>query len=426
MSCQSRTGYKETATGWIPADWHVSSIRDTGEILSGGTPSTAVAEYWNGDVPWCTPTDITRLRGRQILRSTERSISIEGLNNSGAVLIKANSLLVCTRATVGVCAINAQPMTTNQGFKTIVPNESFSPEFLYYAITHLQPELKRRAGGSTFLEISKSEFEKVLLAHPGIREQRQIAAILSTVDDKLDVITRQIEATVALKRGLTQTLFSRGVGSQDADGRWAPHAEFKDSELGEIPLAWRVCGLDDVVENLDKKRIPLKQADRAQRAGEYPYYGASGIIDWVDDFIFDGEFILLGEDGENVISRNLPLAFRASGKIWVNNHAHVFKAKEGHDTLFLVELLESLDYSHLASGTAQPKITQQALRQLRFAVPPLAEQERIGSILDSMESKIRMLRDKHCCYKEMKRGLMQKLLTGEWRVTLEHTEAVAA
>ncbi|MEZ0188658.1 restriction endonuclease subunit S [Ralstonia solanacearum] len=112
--------------------------------------------------------------------------------------------------------------------------------------------------------------------------------------------------------------------------------------------------------------------------------------------------------------------------MWVNNHAHVFKAKEGNDTLFLVELLESFDYSHLASGTAQPKITQQALRQLRLAVPPLAEQKRIGSILDSMESKMRILRDKHACYEKIKRGLMQKLLAGELRVKLEDVETVAA
>lgn len=261
MSVQSKLGYKETAIGWIPVDWNVSTIAKTGEILSGGTPSTAVAEYWNGDIPWCTPTDITRLDGKRILSSTERKISKEGLKNSGAVLLDANSLLVCTRATVGVCAINAKPMTTNQGFKSIVPNDSFSSEFLYYAISYLQPELKKKAAGSTFLEINKSEFEKILVCQPNIDEQRKIAAILTVVDDKLDVIARQIEATQTLKRGLMQTLFSRGVGKQDTDGRWVPHAEFTDSELGAIPVAWELRRLEELAtENITYGNAPRKPA----------------------------------------------------------------------------------------------------------------------------------------------------------------------
>ncbi|ARL97310.1 restriction endonuclease subunit S [Burkholderia pseudomallei] len=296
------------------------------------------------------------------------------------------------------------------------------PKFVYYKLDEVG--LAKFSTGTGVPTLNRNVAHKEVVAFPPLLEQQKIVAILTAADDKLGVIARQIEATQTLKRGLMQTLFSRGLGTQDAEGRWVPHAEFKDSELGKIPAGWRICGLDDVVENLDKKRIPLKQADRAIRAGVYPYYGASGIIDWIDDFIFEGEFILLGEDGENVISRNLPLAFHASGKIWVNNHAHVFKAKEGYDTLFLVELLESFDYSHLASGTAQPKITQQALRQLRLAVPPLAEQKRIGSVLDSMESKIRILRDKHARYEKIKLGLMRKLLTGEWRVKLEDAETV--
>ncbi|GAA6119026.1 restriction endonuclease subunit S [Acidovorax sp. FG27] len=291
------------------------------------------------------------------------------------------------------------------------------PKFVYYKLDAVG--LERFSTGTGVPTLNRNVVHKEPVVFPPLHEQQKIAAILTAVDGKLDVIARQIEATQTLKQGLMQTLFTRGAGTQDAGGRWVPHTEFKDSEKGEIPATWEVRSLNDVVDNLDRQRVPLKQADRAQRQGMVPYYGASGVIDWIDDFIFDGDFILLGEDGENVLSRKLPLAFRATGKIWVNNHAHVFRPKAGYDIQFLVELLESLDYSTLASGTAQPKITQQALNQLRFAVPPLDEQVRIGSLLETVAEKIVSLRLKHKRYNALKRGLMQKLLTGEWRVKVD-------
>jgi type I restriction enzyme S subunit len=309
---------------------------------------------------------------------------------------------------VDVCILRVDQRATDAAWLMNVINADFT-----------RNAIEKAAGGTTRTRVSRGSLEKLLLPTPALQEQHKIAAILTAVDDKLDVIARQIEATQTLKQGLMQTLFTRGVGTQDAGGRWVPHTEFKDSEKGEIPATWEVRSLNDVVDNLDRQRVPLKQADRAQRQGMVPYYGASGVIDWIDDFIFDGDFILLGEDGENVLSRKLPLAFRATGKIWVNNHAHVFRPKVGYDIQFLVELLESLDYSTLASGTAQPKITQQALNQLRFAVPPLDEQVRIGSLLETVAEKIASLRLKHKRNSALKRGLMQKLLTGEWRVKVD-------
>jgi len=309
---------------------------------------------------------------------------------------------------VDVCILRVDQRATDAAWLMNVINADFT-----------RNAIEKAAGGTTRTRVSRGSLEKLLLPTPALQEQHKIAAILTAVDNKLDVIARQIEATQTLKQGLMQTLFTRGVGTQDAGGRWVPHTEFKDSEKGEIPATWEVRSLNDVVDNLDRQRVPLKQADRAQRQGMVPYYGASGVIDWIDDFIFDGDFILLGEDGENVLSRKLPLAFRATGKIWVNNHAHVFRPKVGYDIQFLVELLESLDYSTLASGTAQPKITQQALNQLRFAVPPLDEQVRIGSLLETVAEKIASLRLKHKRNSALKRGLMQKLLTGEWRVKVD-------
>ena len=119
--------------------------------------------------------------------------------------------------------------------------------------------------------------------------------------------------------------------------------------------AWEEKLLGQVVKFLDGQRKPIKESDRASMQGQYPYYGASGIIDYINDFIFDETLILLGEDGENIVSRNLPLVFKISGKCWVNNHAHVLKANKPHHLDFLVQYLESLSYIKYNSGGAQPK-----------------------------------------------------------------------
>ena len=171
-----------------------------------------------------------------------------------------------------------------------------------------------------------------------------------------------------------------------------------------------------MVKNLDSKRIPLKEGDRQEISGQYPYYGASGIIDWVDDYIFDGEYILLGEDGENVVSRVLPLAFKATGKIWVNNHAHVFQCKKDVNIDYVVNLLESTDYKSIINGSAQPKITQDGLNKLLFKIAPKNEQKQIAKILTSQDKKIETEETNLSKLKELKKGLMSDLLSGNVRV----------
>ncbi|SON50419.1 restriction endonuclease subunit S [Vibrio tapetis] len=178
-----------------------------------------------------------------------------------------------------------------------------------------------------------------------------------------------------------------------------------------VPEGWCIKLVSEAANNLDGKRIPLKSTDRANRQGAYRYYGASSVIDYVDDYIFDGEYILLGEDGENVLSRNLPLAFRVNGKFWVNNHAHVLQPKEGVDIGYLCEALESIDYSIIASGSAQPKITQGALNQIRLLLPPLPEQKKIAKILTSVDEVLEKTQAQIDKLKDLKTGMMQELLT---------------
>lgn len=276
--------------------------------------------------------------------------------------------------------------------------------------------------------ISNGNIRAFRIAFPSSTEQRKIARILTTVDSLIEKTEALIAKYQAIKQGMMHDLFTRGV---DEHGHLRPPYEeapelYKQSELGLIPREWRIEDLRNVVDFWDGKRIPLKQEDRDLMEGEFPYYGASGIIDFVDRYLFDDELILLGEDGENVVSRNLPLAFRVSGKCWVNNHAHVLKPLDGIDVDFLTEYLESLDYSGIASGSAQPKITQSHLAKTKVLLPSLAEQRLITARLSTLAARLRIEEESAAKFRLQKTGLMQDLLTGTVRVKVDETEEMSA
>lgn len=182
-----------------------------------------------------------------------------------------------------------------------------------------------------------------------------------------------------------------------------------------IPDHWSVRRVKDELLSLDHKRVPLSGEVRgAMTNPQFDYYGASGIIDQVDDYIFDEPLILIAEDGANLLSRNLPLVFIAQGRYWVNNHAHILKPYKG-DLQFFCYLLESIDYTALISGAAQPKLTAERLRNLVFAVPPLPEQQAITAYLDAktaqIDRKIDLLTQKASKYRQLRQSLINAAVT---------------
>lgn len=191
-----------------------------------------------------------------------------------------------------------------------------------------------------------------------------------------------------------------------------PRLRFKTDDGSDFP-DWEEKRLEDVVEFLDEKRKPLEAGKRV--AGKYPYYGASGIIDYVEDYIFDEELILLSEDGANILDRNYRVCFLAKGKYWVNNHAHVMKAKKGNLNYFICEELETFDYRKYNSGGAQPKLNQASYRSIVVKIPSLSEQQRIADFLSTIDTIIEKQRATVSAWEERKKGVMQKLFSQEVR-----------
>jgi type I restriction enzyme S subunit len=187
--------------------WHAATIGDLAQIVSGGTPSSSVPAYWNGGVAWCTPTDITREPGR-FLRRTERTISSEGLEQSSAQLLPAGSLLLCTRATIGEVKIATLPVSTNQGFKSLVPRPQVSGIYLYYKILTLKEDLVAKGTGSTFLEVSKRDVSSLTFHVPRFEEQVAIGYALSDSDDEIEMLKKRLVKARSIKSGMMQQLLT--------------------------------------------------------------------------------------------------------------------------------------------------------------------------------------------------------------------------
>jgi type I restriction enzyme S subunit len=157
---------------------------------------------------------------------------------------------------------------------------------------------------------------------------------------------------------------------------------------GETPGEWKEKTLGELTENFDGQRIPVKESER--KPGSYPYYGASGIVDHIDKYIFDGEYLLIAEDGENLRTHKTPVAFLARGKFWVNNHAHIVTGNSRADTRFLMYAVNQADINGYLTGSTMPKLTQGNMNRIPILAPPIAEQRAIASVLASLDDKIEL------------------------------------
>jgi len=191
-------------------EWEEKRIGEIAEIVSGGTPRSNIAEYWDGGIKWCTPTDITSAPGKY-LEKTQRTISAVGLKSCAARLLPPGTLLLCSRATIGDVKIAASEICTNQGFKSLIAGKTVSSEFLYYKLLTMKAQMVERAIGSTFLEISKRDTAALKLQLPTLAEQTAIAAVLSEMDAELAALEARREKTRALKQGMMQELLTERI-----------------------------------------------------------------------------------------------------------------------------------------------------------------------------------------------------------------------
>jgi len=369
----------------LPEGWVVKKLGEVGKIVSGGTPSTAIPEYWNGNISWITPADLSGYNSKHI-ESGRKSITELGLQNSSARLIPKESVLFSSRAPIGYVVIAAKEVCTNQGFKSVVPNKSVSSDYLYYFLKASKENAEKVASGTTFKEISLKSFSELEIPLPPLPIQRAIVAKIEAVFSELDKGVQLLETARQQLKVYRQSVL-----------KWAFEGKLTNENVvdGELPEGWKWVKIEEAAKSLDNLRKPINKDERQKRQGNIPYYGANGRTGWIDDYLFDEPLILVVED-ETFTARELPFSYKITGKSWVNNHAHILKPKEGLDIDFLNYQSYYYPFLPLTTGTTgRKKLTKNALMNAPIKICSLSEQQRIVaeierrlSVCEALEASI--------------------------------------
>lgn len=400
--------YKNTSIGNIPQDWEVKKLIDLGDISSGGTPSTTIEKYWNGDINWCTPTDISALNSEYI-NDTNKKISEEGLRNSSAKILPPFSIIVCTRATIGKAAINLKPMSTNQGFKNIIPR-NVDYKFLYYKILFEENGLKSIANGSTFLEVSKTDFENYQILLPPLPEQQAIAQLLSTWDTAIHKTEALLSQKELRKKWLMQQLLTgkkRLEGFEKSIWDIRPLSNFIKLIVREVPKPnepYLGIGLRS-----HGKGTFLKHDEQPEGNSMDKFYVVRP-NDLIVNITFAWEqaiaIVKLEDDGAHA-SHRFPTYTFIEGK----GQPDLFKFFIVQPRMkYMLELISP-------GGAGRNRVMNKSdFIKLEFLLPSFEEQTAIAQVLQTADKEIQLIKTKVEQLRAQKKGLMQQLLTGKRRM----------
>ena len=284
------------------------------------------------------------------------------------------------------------------------------PLFLYYLLSQdlFFDYVMQGAKGTKMPRGDRNQIMQWPVLIPSKNEQHNIASILSTLDDKIEV-NRRINDNLEQQ---AQAFFK----SWFVDFEPFKNGEFVESELGMIPKGWRVGKLFDVAEIFDKIRKPLSGRDRGNMDKIYPYYGATSCMDYVDNYLFDGVYTLIGEDGSVVKEDGLPYMQYVWGKFWVNNHAHILQGKNGFSTEMIHVFLSMTNIQHLVTGAVQAKLSQVNMQKITLPIPPKEVVDKVRQLIDIIYENKRVLEDESRRLASLRDTLLPKLMSGELKV----------
>ena len=380
----------------MKAGWQVKTLGDSCFIARGGSPRP-IQEFLTNDadgVNWIKISDATA--SDKFIFKTKEKIKPSGISRSR--LVKEGDFILSNSMSFGRPYVMKTSGCIHDGWLVLSEYEKyFDQGFLYHLLGSpvVFEQFNNLAAGSTVRNLNIELASRVVLPVPPIEQQQRIVAKLDQAFEGIAKARTNAEKNLQN----TRALFESHLQSIFANGG----------------MSWEVKTLNQIAENLDNKRVPITKNVRSN--GAYPYYGASGIVDYVGEFIFDGDLLLVSEDGANLLARTYPIAFSIHGKTWVNNHAHVLRFKE-ITTQKLVEFyLNSIPLNDFVSGMAQPKLNQKMLNTIPIPFPPLAEREVIVAKFDKLSAETQRLealyQRKIALLDELKKSLLQQAFAGE-------------
>ena len=345
--------------------WRKITIGDLGKIVTGKTPSTKNENLWNGNIPFVTPADLQKTKH---IFSTERTVSQEGLTAVRGQVLPSGAICVSCIGNLGYTAMTTQVSVSNQQINSIIPSDDFDKNFVYYLMKSHWDEFKNLEGQSTTLSIlNKTLFSKMEVIVPDVNTQKQIAKVLSSLDDKIELNAQINHNLEEQAKAIFKSWFVDFEPFQDGT--------FVDSELGQIPAGWRT-GTFGEISRISSGKRPIKKSETKSADFMYPLIGASCVMGFTCDYLYDTPIIVTGRVGTHGIIQYF------DEKCWPSDNTLVIQS----DFLnFAYLYLQTIDFHSLNRGSTQPLITQTDIKKQLCPIAPI-------NILADFEDKLYALR----------------------------------
>lgn len=299
-------------------------------------------------------------------------------------ICKAETVVIGRKGSINKPIFVETPFwNVDTAFGLCANSEKLNPKYLYYFCEKF--DFEKLNTTVTIPSLTKSNLLNVEIPLPNLEKQKQIVELLDKITSLLSLRKQQLVKLDELVKARFVEMFGEPIGN---------------------PMGWKRVRFDSISENLDSKRVPVTESDR--KDGVYPYYGASGIVDWINDYIFDEDILLVSEDGANLLMRSTPIAFSVSGKSWVNNHAHVVRFHDFATQKFIEVYFSLIDISEYITGTAQPKLNQAKLNTMLFCWPPLSLQKQFAAFVERVDQQKQTVQQSFEKLELMKKALMQE------------------
>ena len=389
----------------VPESWVWTTLGEVGTWQSGGTPSRSNKTYYGGNIPWLKTGDLND----GLISDIPESITEEAVANSSAKINPTGSVLIAMYgATIGKLGILTFPATTNQACCACIEFNAIIQLYLFYFLLSQRNEFIAKGGGGAQPNISKEIIVNTFIPLPPLSEQQRIVMEIEKWFALIDQIEQsKVNLQTIIKQAKSKILdlaIHGKLAPQDPNDEPAIellkriNPDFTPCDNGhytQLPKGWAACRLEQVADILDNLRKPINASERDSRIKNrqidelYPYYGATGQVGLIDDYLINGHYLLLGEDGAPFLDKNAIKAYSISGKSWVNNHAHILSPKI--DFEFLQYSLNQIDYSEYVNGSTRLKLTQTDMRSIKIMLPPLTEQKRIKSKIQTLFSQLDLI-----------------------------------
>ena len=416
----------------IPQGWEWCRMGSIGDWGAGATPAKSNPDYYGGSILWLRTGELNN----GIVYDSEIKITKKALQECSLRMNRIGDVLIAMYgATIGKVAIVGKELTTNQACCACTPFGIYN-YFLFFFLMGSQIDFIKKGEGGAQPNISREKLVSHLMPIPPLTEQYRIVEKIqyllplvekysdgqilqdklnSEIKDKLrkSILQEAIQGKLVpqiAEEGSAQELLER---IKEEKRKLVKEGKLRKSALNdsaifrgddnkyytsknkdticiddeipfEIPDSWVWVRFGTIMINRDRERIPLSVAQRQFLSKRYDYYGASGVIDKVDRYLFDKELLLIGEDGANLLNRSTPIAFIAKGKYWVNNHAHVLDVYDGVMLKYIALYINSISLVPYVTGTAQPKMNQEKMNSILIALPPQKEQQRIVAQIEKL------------------------------------------